>query len=334
MSEQNRTWVHPNAISYEYEHDGEKSKLHYFRSWRRLDFTLENYTVTRHVLGQNTNAEIDDPVFDEAAEKVGEQGYDSLSDEEKRAFADHQLSYVQTYEEGGNLRLIGWAQIEKASITAFSVKEKGKIGNPDKDVLVGLKDNDYENYEKTFRRAKIQLTSHPEDLPGALLLWTTDLQQYGSDHGDPDEDFLLAELYMEKSKLVQVVEELSGMSEKPALTIHSQALLFQNEVDESLSEPWHRQEYAFIHDTAEPMIVDRLTYRLIETDRRLRDTDEHDVIGYGEPAVDDELTKPPVQPDQKTFEPVGGDIAGQMRGVKRAIWILAAAIILAAMISG
>jgi hypothetical protein len=315
MDRDNKTWVHPNAISYESE--GVKGRLHYFRHWQRLVFTLEHYTITRQVSSQDAEVRIyDDLEFNRAAEKLGRGAFDALSEAEQDAFRFHQLKYVQKAAEPEFTLIEGWAHIDEENrIRAFSVKN-------------GRQDAAREDYDRKFRDAKISIRSHNEDHVGSLFLYTADLRKYGSHDDDPDEDFLIVNFHVEASRLLRIVEDLASTPVKPPLKIYAQALLFQDEVEASLSEPWHPHEYCFIHDESAPAILNWLRYPLI---RKVAEPGE-----AADAVTDIDLDASPVRKllgSETKRSRSAGDVAKQLRGIKRALWILAGAILLAALIA-
>ena len=307
MSELNRTWVHPNAISYESK--GVEQPLHYFRRWQHLNFILDSYTIKRWIFSQDI--QLSDIQFDLAMRKLTRSAFDALSEAEQEALRSHQFKIIKKAAETEGAAIAGWGRLDKDRIRAFSVMGK----------LEAHATHEAE-YDKTFEAAKISIRSSEKAYVGSMWLETAELRKFGTDDSDPDDDFLSIELHVKASQLLRVIEDLSSMPDKPALEVRVQGLLFRDEVEASLSEPWHPHEFCFIHEEFAPVILNNLTYPLLGRHKMPID-EEEDVT------TTSLLTR--LAPTRIAQAPMD-KVAKQMRGIKRALWILAGVLFLAALI--
>jgi hypothetical protein len=83
-----------------------------------------------------------------------------------------------------------------------------------------------------------------EEEPGVLLYFDPTSDSWPSEFKDP---YLCIEAYIDEVEFNALIQRLS-MTAAPVLKAELRLLieLFQNEVDASLSEPWHRQDYGML----------------------------------------------------------------------------------------
>ena len=251
--------VNPNMIESYWQKD--KKPRCYFNRWRHLHLHVKDYEFIRTF--ESLSTELGDEVADiideareaEGLEPAGEddeekerrrmrrefrhlaerarENFDGLSEEEQSEFRLAHLKDVRPAQRRGALGLVGWADIEdKTEIEVFSVATKEKA--------------DEIKYRKTFHRVSITIQEIENDRVGALMHWTEELRIYDDD--DPGEDYLVAEMYVQKETMAELEQEIRRRGGKVPLDISVEAHLFQYEVDESLAEPYYSQTYNMIYD--------------------------------------------------------------------------------------
>jgi hypothetical protein len=314
MAKETRRWVHPNAIAR--RSAGETGRqLYYFRHWERFTLTFEDYSFTRWFASHTIDEPSDDPEFDRAAEKLAKEGWAALNKEEQRIFEAQQLACIGVKHPEG-LNLEGWAKLEgglgREEITSFSV-EDDPSWRRDKDA----------EYEKTFTRLRVAILSAAEEHHGSMWVWGESMREISTDEDMPDdEDVLYLQFYMSLPKLKALAEEVAIQPAKPVLLLHAQGLLFRDEVDAALSEPWHPRKYVMIYDYHVPVVLNSLRFRFSPSGQPApeKGTEIPFSLTAGAPKAEAKLS------------PRSNAIEAQVRGLKRAIWILAIAIVLAALI--
>lgn len=318
MVKDNRTWVHPNAIRRgELQESG--GYLHYFRHWQHFTLKMDHYRFVRWAASHTTNLFSEDPAFEAAADKLAEQGWDVLDDEERKVFSEYQMKKIEAAPLQDGVSLEGWGRLEggigREEITAFAVHNDPNWRPRDFD----------EDYEKTFSKLRVSVLSAQQEHPGHMWVWRRQ-RDIGEDDMMGDEDALCVEFYMLPDKLKALAREIAAQPIRPTLTLSAEGLLFRDEVEEALSEPWHQREYVVICDHHHRAILNSIRFDL------------H--IGAAEPLLPDEggeddgLT-PEIDRSVKHTHPnsvVLETVTKGLRGLKHAIWILAAAIVLAALI--
>ena len=251
--------VNPNLIENYWQKD--KRPLCYFKRWRHLSLHVKDYEVVRTYSSLSTDwgdevADIiDEAREDQELEPAGEddeekekrrmrrefrhlakraaENFDGLSEEEQSEFRWAHLKDVRPAQRRGKLGLVGWADIEpNRAIQVFSVATKEKA--------------DEINYRKTFDRMNITIQEFENDRVGTLMHWTEELRLYDDD--DPGEDYLLAEMYVQKETLAELEQEIRRRGGNVPLDISVETHLFQYEVEEGLAEPYHSQTYDMIYD--------------------------------------------------------------------------------------
>lgn len=308
--------MHPNALRYGEPQESGRY-LHYFRHWESFTLTLHDYRLTRVFASHTAHGLIDDPRFDAAADKLSNDGWETLSDDEKKAFEDAQLRKVTPVATPDGFVLEGWGELEggtsRERITALAVE-----GAPG----WGSKNEDGE-YNKTFSRIRVSIVTAPEEVPGSMWVWDDEMQRSSriADRIPADEDVLYAHFYMLPEKLKAIADEIALLPTRPSLLLDAQGLMFRDEVESALSEIWHPCDYVIIHGRATPVILNRLNF---ETVARVR----------AEVTVDDDWTvaDEPEAPDAPSSMSEPKSIGNDLRALKHAVWLLAAAIVLAAII--
>lgn len=295
MSERNRKWVHPNAILYQAE--GGDRPMHYFRHWEHFTLTFEDFHFVRTFSSLKSDMDLEDREFETVANEMSEQGFAALDKDEQDRFRWHHLSYVKPVEQPESIALHGWARFEggigRESVTAFTVAD-----DP------AWRRNKGEAYERNFKRVKVAVLSHKEDQHGLMFIQGPEMRNISTDADDPDEDFLYAQFHMALPKLKLLANEVSKLPRKPVLLMQAQGLLFRDEVEAALSEPWHPREYVMIYDHSTPVILNSLSFRMLNS------------------------------PTPTTHEESSdGAVAKQVKGLKHALWMLATAVILAALVN-
>lgn len=317
---EDRTWVHPNAIRR--GEPGESGRyLHYFRHWEHFTLRMDDYRFIRWVASHNTNQRPEDAAFDAAAEKLANEGWEALDKGEREVFADHQVKEIgaDTLQEG--VSLDGWGRLEgsirREQFTAFAVAN---------DPLWRPKDFDHD-YQKTFTKMRVSVQSSQEENPGSMWVWGKSMREISTDDDMmDDEDALFVEFHMLPDKLRALARDVAAQPVKPTLTLHAQGLLFRDEVDAALSELWHPREYVVIYDHHHRSILNSIRFELqtgMVQAELSEDAIKHDVV------------RPLIGSGAQHSAHVLGFPAAMMkglRGLKHATWILAAAIMLAALI--
>lgn len=320
MVKENRTWVHPNAIRR-----GEPNEaghyLHYFRHWQHLDLKMDDYRFIRWVASHNTNQHPEDPAFDTVATKLSELGWEALDKDECEVFANHQMKEigVDPLQEGFSLE--GWGRLEggigRQEITAFAVANDPNWRPSDLD----------EEYEKTFRKLRVSVLSAQEEYPGSMWVWGKSMREISRDDDMMDEeDALYVQFYMLPDKLKALAQDVAAQPVRPTLTLNAQGLLFRDEVEAALSELWHPREYILIYDHAHRAILNSIRFDLqtgmVQAELPKDETNDDDIA----PMIERSVQQSPL------VQVAPQAVMESLRGVKHAIWILAAATVLAALI--
>jgi hypothetical protein len=311
MVKDNRVWVHPNAIRR--GEPGESGRyLRYFRHWEHFTLIMDHYRFVRWTASHNTNQYPKDPAFEAAAEKLSEQGWDALDKEEREVFAEHHMKQIgaDTLQEGVNLE--GWGRLEggigRETITAFAVDDDPNSRPQNFD----------EDYVKTFSKLRVSVLSAEKEYPGSMWVWDKSMLDMSRDDDlIGDEDALYVQFYMLPDKLKAFARDVAIQPVRPTLTLNAQGLLFRDEVEAAFSEPWHSRELVMIYDHMHQAILNSIRFDL--------------QTGAAQPALQDETTDHPVQPATPALV-IPEPILKGLHGLKRAIWLLAAAIVLAAII--
>jgi len=318
MVRDNRTWVHPNAIRRGEQYESGRY-LHFFRHWHSFTLKMDDYRFTRWIASHNTNAKNDDPAFDAAAKKLSEQGWEALTKEEQETFAQNQIKDIGAQTPQDGVVLEGWGRLEgslgEVRITAFAVDNDPNWRSRDFD----------DDYEKSFRKVRVTIASADKEHPGSLWIWGQSMREFRGDDMPGDEDVLCAQFYMLPEKLKALAQEVAAQPVKPTLTLHAQGLTFQDEVEASLSEPWHPHEYVLIYDHHHQAILNSIRFDMQLGMAPVPSTPEED---------EDEIRPPEVRspPTVPAAVPFPMDVSKHLKGIKIALWILAAAIVLAAVI--
>lgn len=310
-------WVHPNALRYS-EQQASGRYLHYFRHWESFTLMLRDYRFTRWFASHSTNGRDEDPIFLAAAEKLSKEGWEALTKEEQEAFEQSQMRQILPEAMQDGIRFEGWGELEggngQEEIASVSVDNDPRWRSSRHD----------ENYQKTFRRLRVSIGSAPEEHHGSMWVWGESMREFVRDDSMPtDQDVLFVQFYMLPEKLKALAREVTAQTVKPVLLLHAQGLMFRDEVAAALSENWHPREYVIIYDHHTPAILDSLSFDMMASTPPQVADDE-----------DDSLTVSTVDPVRTpdVSKPAVAQYAGQVKGLKYAIWGLAAAVILSALI--
>ncbi|WP_114217163.1 hypothetical protein [Ochrobactrum sp. 3-3] len=128
-------------------------------------------------------------------------------------------------------------------------------------------------------------------------------------------------------KLKTMADEVAAQPMRPTLILNAQGLLFRDEVEAALSEIWHPREYVMIYDHSTPAVLNSISLKLHMAPRPAPPDEEETAIMA--PLVDSPGTQSVAPPKSNM---VASTVDKQLRGLKHAVWILAAAIVLAALI--
>ncbi|MHA6642736.1 hypothetical protein ACX3P1_08630 [Mesorhizobium sp. A623] len=281
--------------------------------------TTDDYRFVRWLASHNTHRRIDDPEFDKAAQKLSEKGWEALSKDEQKLFDAAQMANIGAEAQPDGINLECWARLEGGigdiKITSFAVDNDPNWGSSDFD----------ETYEKTFTKLKVTILSSAEEHPGFLWVWSKSLRENSRDDDMPDEDVLYAQFYMLPEKLKALARDIAAQPTKPTLTLHAEGLMFRDEVDESLSEPWHPREYVIIYDHHVPAVLNSIRFNIPSSPAIVTPSETCGDIDASTPSGFSPQSVP-------TSEPRSEPIDKHLKGLKYALWILAAAVILAALI--
>jgi hypothetical protein len=317
MVKDNRTWVHPNAIRRGEKYESGRY-LHYFRHWHSFTMKMDDYRFARWFASHNTNNRNADPAFEAAAKKLSEQGWEALNKEEQESFAKHQEKEIgaETLQDGVTLE--GWGRLGgglgEVSITAFAVDNDPHWRSSEFD----------DDYERTFQKVRVTVLSAVEEHPGSLWIWGESMRAYSEDDMSGEEEVLCAQFYMLPEKLKTLAGEVAAQPVKPTLTLHAQGLTFQDEVEASLSEPWHPHEYVMIYDHRHRAILNSICFEM--------QTGSTPTMPPPDTDGEDDLRPPDgrLTPASPATSRIPESVANNLRGIKLALWVLAAAIVLAA----
>lgn len=319
MVKDNRTWVHPNAIRR-----GEPGKsgryLHYFRRWQHFTVKMDDYRFIRWVASHNTYENPKDSAFDAVAKKLSEQGWEALNKEEREVFSQHQMKEIGADALPEGISLEGWGRLEggigRESITAFAVDNDPNWRPSEYD----------EDYEKTFRNIRISVLSAPEEHFGSMSVWDKSMLEISrADDMMGKDDALYVCFYMLPEKLKAFAHDVVTQQIRPTLTLNAQSLLFRDEVDSALSELWHPREYIMIYGHNHPAILNSIRFDLQTGAIRPPLADQ--IIDEGIAALVEHSARPAA-----TGMAIPEAFTKDLHGLKRALWLLAAAIVLAALI--
>lgn len=320
MVKDNRTWVHPNAIR---RGDPGKSgrHLYYFRHWEHFTLKMDDYRFVRWVASHNTNQHSKDPAFDAAAKKLSEQGWEALDKEEREVFAEHQMKQIGADTLQNGVSLEGWGRLEggigREEITAFAINNDPRSRPRDFD----------EDYEKTFRKLRVSVLSAEEEHSGSMWVLGESMREISRDEDMMDnEDALYVQFYMLPDKLKTLAREVAAQPARPTLTLEAEGLLFRDEVDSALSELWHPREHIVIYNHVHPAILNSIRFDLQTGTVQPPLLDD---------VIDDVGLAPVISRPVQHATPavvIPEHVKKSLRGLKHAIWLLAAAIVLAALI--
>jgi hypothetical protein len=334
MEKEKRTWVIPTNIRRG-EPDENGRSLYYERRWRHFTLKMDDYRFTRWIASHDTNGsqnngtsfDIDsdgainwklseaDKRFEDLAEKIHDNGWNTLTDNEKEEFNGRDLRDIAIAPIQDGISLEGWARFEggvgKESITAFAVENDPEYHGSDFD----------ENYERTFTKARVLILAAKEETPGSIFLWKEMMRPYSLDWMPEEKgDVLYIQFHMLPDKLKTFSREVAAQPVRPTLTLHAQGLLFRDEVEDSLSESWHPSEYVIVYDHRHTAILNSIRF------------DIQTGAPQAVPADEDEDVAPVAAPPPEAVPSLPDAVAKNLRGLKQAVWILAAAVVLAAFI--
>lgn len=320
MVKDNRTWVHPNAIRRGEKLDSGRY-LHYYRHWERFTLKMDDYQFIRWVASHNANNHTDDSGFEAVAKKLSEQGWSALTQEEQQTFSEREIKAIGVDKLQEGVSFEGWARLEggpgRETITSFAVENDPYRRSRDSD----------DSYEKTFTKVRVGILSAEDEHPGSMWVWGESMRRLGrGDDGMGGEDALYVQFYMLPEKLKSLARDVAAQPGKPTLTLHAQGLLFRDEVDAALSEPWHSRDYVMIYDHHHRVILNSIRFEIqtgAATSPSPPGTDEGDTIRPPEARHTPAAPLAALIPDA---------VAKNLRGIKFAIWVLAAAIVVAVII--
>ncbi len=283
---------------------GDGRPLFYHRDWRFLEIDVEAYDLLRVFSSLSEARDVADAPGDAELRAKASTGYASMTPEEKASFEQIQVREVAKSNVPDARRLVGWGRIVgDRSVRVFSAARDGK---PQTD------------YDRTFDRVRVGLRSiGQEDYVGVLMHWDRDMPR-GDGPFESADDHLVLDVVVRSSLLEGLAAELAGRTTPPALRLHLMALLYQDEVEEALARPEHDQTYAMLEGGSARVYVSNLTVGI--SSRRAEAVREEESEWVEAPA--------PVA----TVAPDGGDIGRRIRGLAIAVWGLAAAVVIAAVL--
>lgn len=309
-------WVHPNALQY-----GERQEsgryLHYHRHWQGFTLTLREYKFRRWFAGQSTRPtfrEPDDPLFNEAKQQLALHGWEGLTSEQQRSFEDHQLSYITAEENLDGVGLYGWGEL-KGGIGEETITAVRPANDPHWN-----RDKQEVGLQKTFSRLRVSIVSAPQLHRGSMWVSGEDMRQFNSDD-EPDEDFVSVQFYMLPTQIKSLADEISALPNKPELVVHAQSLMFRDEVAAFLSEPWHPYEFVILYDHATPAILNSIGFPFCQS---------KPAEARGQ--ADGEKTSHSINEMPRAAAPSTTANNKQLKGIRLALWGIALAVLLAALI--
>lgn len=246
-----RVFVNPLIIE---EYTGTGKKTHtYFKEWCDLYLHVSDYEFLRtyKVLKTDEWGALQD-ILDEQREeqnlepdgendeekekgrnrrefrhlaKRARENFDGLSEKEQSEFRWAHRREVRPYEERRELRLVCWAEIKRrASIKTFLVAKKGEADNKKIESAIEADPDEIES-DQSFDRIYLYIREYKNDLAGLLMLQDYELRKY--DEHDPDEDYLLAEMYVKEGTLAELENEVRQRGGNVPLEVMVQAHLFE-----------------------------------------------------------------------------------------------------------
>ncbi|MEC5383616.1 hypothetical protein VSX64_22910 [Aurantimonas sp. C2-6-R+9] len=303
METERRKYLNPFAIERvdEYRH-------RYFRRWQMLTVTLDDYDMVRSFGSLRRDIGSGEPLSkaDEELIKSAYEDYGAFSLDERKRLDMIQLQGVSPSEMKSARRLTGTGRIEeKRSIRAFSAEMPD--GRPQSD------------YDRSFDRIDIGLrATNNQDHIGSLFVWTTDMPSWGRVPRDRNEDYLTADIAVREDLLENLFSEIAECDPRPPLTINLEALLYQDEVEASLSELWHPQQFAMLHDKFAHVLLSHVGFAVPNQ------AHAPEITTCGREANDalNGHVPPPTSPLSDPPNPLGK----YLQRITIAIWVLAATV--------
>ena len=299
--------VNPNVI--ENTSSTRERPVYDYKRWRRLHLTLKEYEFIHSFQSQETDIGSSFGLLAATSEleKQAGENFNTLSEEEQREIRWAHLASIRTEAHPHTVRLVGWATIKgRRDIEVRSVSTTEGI--------------DEEKYRERLNRIYIEVHESSELPPGALIHWTEDLRRGDAD--DPGEDYLVADLYVADGTLAELERLLERKGRKLPLEIFIQSHLFQNEIDESLAEPYHWQQFTMLSGSSNSTIL----HSIVVNERALSHADNHSESN-GESAP---LEKTPLHGEGSQaaqFSVAIKEIAISLRGISLALWSIAVVVL-------
>lgn len=328
MSDKPIKWLHPNALQY-----SDSGKHHYYRRiWIRFELKMDNYRFTRWFASHNVGNWSDDPEFDAIAEKLSKQDWKALSDQEQETFAGHHAKQIGVKTRQDGLMLEGWGwlsgEVGPRMITALSVDD-----DPSRDGKE-LKDR----YKKEFTRARVTIRSAEKESPGTMMVWGESERQFSPyDEMTGDEDYLSIEFYMLPEKLKALAHEVAAQPVKSTITLNGSAFMFYDEVKEWMDEG-NPSECVIVYDHINDAVLESISFEMNaatangkpwkeDADEEWESIAEND-DNEGGAASDTSTNLEPAAP----FSLIPEAVVANLSGIKYALWMLAVAIVGAAIL--
>ncbi|WP_158871491.1 hypothetical protein [Antarcticirhabdus aurantiaca] len=304
MADETRIFLNPIAIEYDTVNG---RPLRYHRHWRNLDLRIEAYTLQRSLGSMQRSHASEEQAGDDALLSAAYSDYESMSLDDKKRLQDIQTREIVPSKQREAWHLVGWATIaNKRDIRVFSAGRKGK---PQGD------------YDQFFRRVKVGIKATGDaDEIGSLFLSRPD--ELSRMRDDETEDHVYLHLPVRAEVLEKLSETIAATGAAPELRLYVDALLYQTEVDEALSEPWQRQWYAMLEDDYPAATLAHLYFEHAKREKPAEPVPEDDEPGVDVPAV------------VAAIGASAGEtaVARRVRGLTVAVWGLAAAVVVAAIL--
>ncbi|WP_062233671.1 hypothetical protein [Aureimonas sp. N4] len=293
-----RTFVNPIAIRYDTP-DGHT--FHYYREWHGLTLRIDDYRLTRSLASTERDFGAGHQEGDDEILKAAYADYAGMSADDRQRLEDIQRREIVLARNPDVRRLEGWGEIvNKRTVQVF---EAGRDGKPQGD------------YDRRFRRIHVNVRSFGgDDQVGSMFLWSGDRQDPVSD----ENEYLSVDIAVRAEVLEALERTIRETGAAPVLTMHLDALLYQTEVERSLAEPWHPQDYAMLRESYAGVSMSHLIWDVAE--RKASPEEEADV----EVPRDARASPAPAAPQT--------DVARRIRGLATAVWGLAAAVVVAAIL--
>jgi hypothetical protein len=292
MREQELRWERTNAISYDPKVDSGK-RFHYFQEWHYVHVDLIEYDLLRSYRALEADFRGGDFEGDEWVPRTKE-GHEK--------YRDLVRAMIKPTPQSNGVGIYGKGRIERDKIHVVSIQDPDR---PSKDDPVNL----------SFQDIEVGIRSSGAETTTGTLFFSDE---------NPRHPKLNLEVYLADTELKSLVADIRSSSTRPTLRVTVQALLFQDEVEASLREPYHAQEL---------MIPQRpgAALAILNTVRFSYDKPASVAEVYDDPEDAPKPSQPPPSPMMLQLPDSMLQIAKSLKG---ALYVLAAAVVVAGFLIG